>query len=70
MYKMKFGKYKGKKLKDVEAQYLMWLYNNVNIDNELREYIEKNKDKLTKQADAEHAQFMYEYCDGEVCVPH
>ena len=70
MYKMKFGKHKGKELKDVEAQYLMWLYNNVNIDAELREYIESNKTELQKKAAAEHAAFMYEYCDGEVCAPH
>lgn len=70
MYIMKFGKFKGKEVVNVDAQYLMWLYRNVSIDDELKNYIETNKSKLQKQADSEHAKFLYDYCDGEVCVPY
>lgn len=69
-YKMKFGKHKGKELKDVDAQYLIWLNENVAIDKELKNYVEANIKKLKEQADLEHAQFMYDYCDGEVCVQY
>ena len=46
---MPFGTHKGKKLEDVPAQYLLWLYDQ-EIDGELKDYIEDNIEVLHKQA--------------------
>lgn len=43
---MPFGKYKGTKMGNVPAEYLMWLYDNNKCDKAVREYIEDNLDVL------------------------
>ena len=44
-----FGRYKFCKLRNIQASYLLKLDNGIlNHDIELREYIEKNRDKLKK----------------------
>lgn len=43
---MPFGKYKGYKLANVPASYLLWAYENVQLHENLKEYIKKNKDVL------------------------
>ena len=46
---MYFGKYKGRELQDVPAQYLLWLHEFGNPDKKLRIYIEDNMDVLQKE---------------------
>lgn len=44
-YDFKFGKYKGHSLKEVfkkDKKYLLWLAENVDLDNTLNEFIHKN----------------------------
>ena len=68
---MTFGKYKGKKVKNVKANYLIWVYSTFrSIDPKLKEYIENNLESLKEKADQQEAEFMREVCDGEMCVPH
>lgn len=43
---MPFGKYKGEKLINVPASYLLWLYDNGKCYGALKEYIEDNLDVL------------------------
>lgn len=43
---MPFGKYKGDKLANVPAEYLMWLLDNNKVIGHLKNYIEENKDVL------------------------
>ena len=43
---MPFGKYKGQKLANVPASYLLWLYDNNKCFGELKKYIEENMDAL------------------------
>lgn len=46
---MQFGKYKGEKLIDVPASYLLWLYDNHKCYGELKDYIEENMDVLNNE---------------------
>lgn len=43
---MPFGKYKGTKLANVPASYLLFVYENYQLHENLKEYIKKNKDVL------------------------
>jgi uncharacterized protein (DUF3820 family) len=43
---MPFGKYKGQKMANVPADYLIWLYENNKCSNDVREYIEDNLEVL------------------------
>jgi uncharacterized protein (DUF3820 family) len=43
---MPFGRYKGEKMANVPAQYLVWLYDNKKCDDDVRGYIENNMDVL------------------------
>lgn len=48
---MPFGKYKDKKkMVDVPAVYLLWLYNDSCSHEGVRQYIERNLDVLRKEA--------------------
>ncbi|WP_071146711.1 putative quorum-sensing-regulated virulence factor [Bacteroides ihuae] len=54
---MPFGKYKGKKMANVPASYLMWLYDEWTLPNprfgsinrEVKEYIEDNLDVIQEE---------------------
>lgn len=46
---MSFGLHQGKKLIDVPAKYLMWLYDNNKCNPSLREYIEFNIDVIKQE---------------------
>lgn len=74
MYKFTFGKHKGKNVKEVmenDSQYLLWVYSKLTIiDPTLKEFIEENKKIITKNAKQERADFLYDYCDGEVSVEY
>lgn len=48
---MPFGKYKGKKLEDVPAHYLIWLYDNDKSFGDLKDYIEDNLDVLQQEVE-------------------
>lgn len=43
---MPYGKYKGTKMANVPASYLMWLYDNDKCDEPVKQYIEDNMDVL------------------------
>ena len=45
-----FGIHKGKKLVDVPASYLIWIYENGKCPANLREYIKENMDVLLKES--------------------
>jgi uncharacterized protein (DUF3820 family) len=46
---MPFGKYKGDKMANVPAGYLVWLYNENKCNKEVRDYIEDNLDVLKEE---------------------
>lgn len=46
---MPFGKYKGEKMIDVPAEYLLWLLENDKCSNNVREYIIDVKDVLLEE---------------------
>ena len=51
---MQFGKYRGKKMMDVPASYLLWLCDQGDCakrNPDLAEYIEDNRDTLEKEAE-------------------
>jgi uncharacterized protein (DUF3820 family) len=41
---MPIGKYKGQKMANISAEYLLWLLENGNTYGELRKYLTENKD--------------------------
>lgn len=43
---MPYGAYKGTKMANVPADYLMWLYDNEKANTPVKEYIEENRDIL------------------------
>ena len=47
---MPFGKYKGHKMANIPASYLIWLHGNTNIYGDVRDYITKNMDVLKVEA--------------------
>jgi uncharacterized protein (DUF3820 family) len=46
---MPFGKYKGEKIANVPAKYLMWLYYEGKVFGEVKQYISDNKDVLEQE---------------------
>lgn len=46
---MPWGKYKGEKMANVPASYLLWLYDNKKCNKEILEYIEDNMDALESE---------------------
>jgi len=46
---MPWGAYAGKKMIDVPADYLLWLYHDRKCDQRVKEYIEENMDALEKE---------------------
>lgn len=53
---MPFGKYKGEKLANVPAGYLIWLYDNGKLFGELAKYCKDNLQVLTMQKKEEDNQ--------------
>lgn len=43
---MPFGKYKGQKMANVPASYLLWAFDNLNLQDNVKQYIKKNRDAL------------------------
>ena len=43
---MLFGKYQGYELKDVPSGYLLWIYDNLDLRDDLKEYIDERRDSL------------------------
>jgi uncharacterized protein (DUF3820 family) len=60
---MPYGKHKGKKMINVPADYLLWLYENQKCSGEVRAYIASNHEVLTVQAkrirEEQSKRFMY-----------
>lgn len=48
---MPFGKYKGEKMENVPASYLLWLYDNNVTNKDVKQYIEDNLDVLEKEVE-------------------
>lgn len=48
--KMPFGKYQGTAMANVPASYLLWLYQEGKLNQEVKAYIEDNMDVLKKEA--------------------
>lgn len=46
---MPFGVHKGKKMANVPASYLLWLYREKSPPSEIRRYIEENIDALEQE---------------------
>ena len=46
---MPFGKYKGEKMANVPADYLLWLYENNKCFGDIKKYIEENMDSITAE---------------------
>lgn len=46
---MPFGSHKGKTLDTVPAQYLLWAYDNLNLQINLKKYIDDNRKVLEKE---------------------
>lgn len=41
---MLFGKYQGYELKNVPARYMLWIYANLDLRDDLKKYIEKRRE--------------------------
>jgi len=56
---MPFGKYKGKKLIDIPANYLLFLHSNKSTNQDILDYIEDNLDALKEESinNAKHSDF-------------
>lgn len=48
---MPFGKYKGEKMTNVPAEYLLWLYNEDIKPGSVRDYIEDNLDAIRSEVE-------------------
>jgi len=46
---MPWGKFKGDKMINVPASYLLWLYDSGKCSNDVKEYIKDNLDVLKKE---------------------
>lgn len=46
---MFFGKYKGYALANVPADYLLWIYKNLRLREDLKKYIDDNKKGLEQE---------------------
>lgn len=59
-YKFPFGKHIDKKIKDIPASYLLWLYDEGGPERypEIRAYIEENHDELMVKKADEQRQFQ------------
>lgn len=52
---MPYGKYKGKKMANVPARYLMWLYDNNKCSDAVLKYIIKNMQEIKEELNDELA---------------
>jgi len=46
---MPFGKFKGDKLANVPAWYLLWIYDNMMLQDNLKKYIKDNRQVLEQE---------------------
>lgn len=46
---MPYGKYKGKKMANIPASYLLWMYRNDKLFKSLEVYVEENMNALEKE---------------------
>ena len=53
---MPIGKYKGEKMANIPALYLLWLYENANIYGEIKKYIEDNLDVIKSEIEYKNKQ--------------
>ena len=46
---MTFGKYKGEKMANIPADYLLWLYENSKVYGDVKDYIKENLDVIKSE---------------------
>lgn len=46
---MLFGKYQGYELRNVPGRYMLWILVNLNLRDDLKEYIEKRREKYEQE---------------------
>lgn len=51
---MPFGKYKGEKMANIPASYLLWLYENSKVYGEVKEYIKNNLVTIKQEIEFEN----------------
>lgn len=49
---MLFGKYQGYEMANVPASYLLWIYDNLALRDDLKTYIDQNRKALQQEAKA------------------
>jgi hypothetical protein len=47
---MPFGKHKGEKLGNVPSSYLLWIYDNLDLRDDLKDYIQENYQQIQDDA--------------------
>lgn len=52
-YIIPYGRYQGKKMKDIPAKYLVWLYNHNRTSHEVAKYVRWNRDVLLEEIEDE-----------------
>lgn len=50
---MPFGKHKGTALANVPASYLLWIYDNLDLRDDLKDYITENYQQLEAEKEKE-----------------
>lgn len=58
---MPYGKYKGKKMANIPASYLLWMYRNDKLFKALEVYVEENMDALEKEEKEELSKREQDY---------
>lgn len=58
---MPYGKYKGKKMANIPASYLLWIYRNDKLFKALEVYVEENMDALEKEEKEEFSKREQDY---------
>lgn len=58
---MPYGKYKGKKMANIPASYLLWMYRNDKLFKALEVYVEENMDALEKEEKEEFSKREQDY---------
>lgn len=46
---MLFGKYQGYELKNIPGRYMLWIYANLKLRDDLKQYIEKRREQYEQE---------------------
>ena len=53
---MLFGKYQGYELKNIPARYMLWIYDNLTLRDDLKEYIDNRRERYLREITAANRQ--------------